>query len=78
MARGTDRCARPTMNTVVEYLPAGKGGGPVDLQGGNDVAVTPPGWRHRSYLVRTVTGNRLAPGASRIEGGQAINVLLAR
>jgi len=36
------------MKTVVEYLPAGNEGGPVDEQGGNDVTDSPPGWRQLS------------------------------
>jgi len=70
-------CGRPMMKTVVVYLPAGNGGGPVDVHGGNDVTDFPPGRRQASYVVRTVTGNRLAPGASLTEGGQAISVLVA-
>ena len=45
---GSVKCGRPMMKTVVEYLPAGKGGGPVDVHEGNDVTDSPPGWRQLS------------------------------
>jgi len=49
MGRGTSViCGRPMMKTVVEYLPAGNGGGPVDVHGGRDVTDSPPGWRQLS------------------------------
>jgi hypothetical protein len=65
------------MKTCVEYLPVGNGGGPAEEHAGSGVTDSPVGGRHMVYLVRTVTGNRLAPGSRSIEGGHAISVPLA-